>query len=256
MKPPHAPQNPAEPPDLCTPVHLNTEPGDHWPDEPVFFSLAGNGLFLCRNHRFFRSRAFAPNWPSELAPQEPFLQLTLPKIDRRYFELAVGFFYRVYRQHGSEAGVLLVWDEAKQRIRLVCPPQVATVSRLRSGYLLPVGLHYQIPDLKGGLLVGDIHSHADESAYASATDKADEHNRGAGLHVVVGRLRNLDSGRRPDVYADLVVDGTRFNLKPSLVVEGYRRPRVGVPKAWTDAVQVAEPGALDVSDHASAERAN
>ena len=36
-------------------------------------------------------------------------------------------------------------------------------------------------------LFGDIHSHVDEPAYASGTDKWDERYR-AGLHIVVGRL--------------------------------------------------------------------
>ncbi len=159
-------------------------------------------------------------------------------MSRALLERAVGFFHEVYRRHGSEAGLLLVWNEATGRTRLVCPQQRATVRR--STYdTYPLDLHYELPDLEtGDRLLGDLHSHADEPAYASATDKADEHVR-TGVHVVVGRLGDVDEGRRPQFHVDVVADGTRFSVRGlENVFEGYVAPDRGFPPAWLDCLQV------------------
>jgi hypothetical protein len=75
----------------------------------------------------------------------------------------------------------------------------------------------------------------DYSAYASTTDKADE-THAAGLHVVVGRI----SEEPPDIHVEAVVDGTRFELDASRVIEGYCCRRTDVPVKWIDRVNVKE----------------
>jgi hypothetical protein len=78
-----------------------------------------------------------------------------------------------------------------------------------------------------------IHSHASHGAYASATDRWDE-THWAGLHVVVGKV-----GREPpEIHVEAVVDGTRFPVRPDLVLAGYRRCRRKVPRDWIDRVKV------------------
>src|SRR5207245_2945076 len=114
---------------LVTPIYVKSDAAMPWPeDDKVFHVLTGSGLYLCRNHPFFRSCVPAPSWPSELAPQESFLDLHYPKIPRRRFEVVVGFFARIAELHGSEAAVLMVWDAPAKRLRLIAPEQVATVS--------------------------------------------------------------------------------------------------------------------------------
>jgi hypothetical protein len=223
---------------LVTPIYANTEDETGWPaDERVFYVLASNGLFLCRNHEHFRSCVPVNDFPSELLEQKTFLKLRYPKLPRRLLELIVGFFARIGELHGSEAGVLLAWDRNAERMRIVVPPQRATVSTTWRGSVYPIGLHYESPTNLPAhwTIIGDVHSHVDEPAYASGTDKYDEKHR-AGLHIVVGRLYR----EPPEFHIEAVVDGTRFEVPRNLVLEGYEKRRLGVPGEWLDRVVVED----------------
>src|SRR5439155_1382120 len=123
-------------------------------------------------------------------------------------------FARVAEMHGAEAGVLLAWDARARRLRVLVPEQRATVSQGWRGRRYPIGLHYETPnDLPRELtLLGDVHSHVDEPAYSSGTDRQDEAHR-PGLHIVVGRI----SEEPPEFHVEAVVDGTRFTVDPALV---------------------------------------
>ena len=228
---------PAGSADLMTPVYLKTQEDQHWPQDEVFYLLSGDGLFLCRNHPFFVSSVPAPQAPSELTEHAPFLKLRYPKIPQVLMEQAVGFFYEVYLRHRSEAGLLLVWDEERKQVKLVCPEQEALVSKsLFRTFAL--ALKYEIPELDGGLLLGDLHSHACEPAYASQLDQADERGRGAGIHIVVGRLDRVSAGRLPEVHIDAITDRVRFNVPAHMLIEGYRTPRMDFPPEWMEKVKV------------------
>ena len=239
--------------DVETPIYVKTGSEAPWPSDEVFFMLTGDGLFLCRNHEFFTSSVPAPNPPCDLEPHRGFLRLHYPKIPRKLMEQAVGFFHAVYKRYSSEAGLLLVWNPRQLQLRLLCPRQEATISRSWSG-TYPVGLHYEIPDLGEDLLIGDLHSHADEPAYASHTDKLDERNRGAGIHVVVGRLGEIDRGGQIDLHVDGVVDGTRFKVPHRLIIEDYRQPGANVPRRWMDRIWVTDCGTGSTDDPCRAAR--
>ena len=72
---------------LLTPVLLKTRADLPWPeDERIFYILGRDGLFLCRNHAFFRSCVPVERGPSELEVQEPFLAPRFPRIPRDVFE--------------------------------------------------------------------------------------------------------------------------------------------------------------------------
>jgi proteasome lid subunit RPN8/RPN11 len=216
---------------LVTPIHLKHDDMP-WPSDRVFYIVASNGLFRCRNHEFFTSCTQARDFPPELAEQGAFIKLRYPKIPRRIFELVIGFFARIYDLHGAEAIALLAWDRRKDRYRIIVPRQEATVRRGWSGTVNPVSVHYEPPIPAAELVpLGSVHSHANYFAYASATDRWDETYR-AGLHIVVGRLDR----ERPDVHVEAVVDGTRFPIRPESVLEGYRQRRRAVPQAWIDRV--------------------
>jgi hypothetical protein len=80
----------------------------------------------------------------------------------------------------------------------------------------------------GWRVVGSMHSHGAFRAYASTTDEDDEAELD-GLHVVVGDL----GGRSIGYAAAVVVDGVRFDLKPSRPSSGRdgssSRPTTGWP---------------------------
>lgn len=217
----------------------------HWTDGPMpwrddleaFYVLAGNGLYLCRNHEFYRSCTKARGFPGELEEASPFLEQHLPKVPQALMEQAVGFFSRVADEHGSEAGLFLVWNRATEAVELLVGPQTATVSQAWNGKVHAVGLHYDVPtDLPPELLVfGDVHCHVHGAAYASGTDVHDEVDK-PGLHVVVGRITT----EPPEVHAEIVVDGTRFRVDPLDVIEGYERRVEDVPQAWLEQVKVED----------------
>ncbi len=221
-----------------TPVLVKTSKDLRWPeDEPIFYILGRNGLYLCRNHEFFRSCVPARQGPSMLEEQTVLLIPHFPMIPRELFEQAVGFFEQVADLHCAEAAILLVWDRTARCVRLVVPEQTVTVHRGYNDYRYPIGVHYVPPTNlpPGWVSFGDIHSHVNFSAFASHTDVADE-KHAAGLHVVVGRIQE----EPPQIHVEAVVDGTRFKLEASHVIEDYCGRSTDVPPQWFEQLKVEE----------------
>ena len=223
-------------PALITPIYVKTTDDMPWPDHPVFYLLSADSLYLCRNHRHYRSCVPAPRWPTELAPHAASLVPRFPTIPRDQLEQICGFFSHLSDHHGAESIALLAWDESAQQVRTLVPRQIAAVSQSSSGHNFPIGVKYQFPrGLPADWVVFcDIHSHCEMAAYASQTDIDDEFSF-AGLHLVVGRLYQ----EPPQFHAEGVVDGARFSIEPDHVIEGYRH-RVSFPDEWLDQVVVTD----------------
>lgn len=221
---------------ITTPVLLKREATTPWDDAPLFYVLAGDGLFACRNNEFFESCAPARRWPSELAGQEPFLVPSFPKLAQRDLERMVAFFGELADEHGAEGMVLLYWDRVRRRVRLVVPPQVARVGRGLDGSW-PLSLRYETPTNLPSHWVpyGDAHSHAYQDAYCSGQDLDDE-AYSTGVHLVVGRLHR----ETPQFHVEALVDGTRFELDLIDVAEGFEARRPRAPRRWLDQVTVKE----------------
>jgi hypothetical protein len=222
-------------PSLVTPLYVKLKEDMPWPEDSVFYVLASDGLFLCRNFRFYRSCVPARGFPRELAKQRKFLRVRYPRVPRELLEQAVGFFAEVADRHNAEASVVLAVDTGTDRVHLLVPEQRATVYKSWYGNQYPVGVHYDLPSPlpEGWLIFGDIHSHVDGAAYASYTDKADERYR-AGLHIVVGRIRR----EPPEFHVEATVDGARFHVDPAYVLEGYEKRATEVDPGWHDKVEV------------------
>ncbi len=224
-------------PSLTMPLYVKSADNMPWPaDEKAFYLLSRDDLFLCRNNRWFSSSVPAPAFPSGLAEQRTFCRLHYPKLPRRLLEVAVGFFDRVHALYGSESALLLARDEQAERYRLICPKQTATVGYSSyDGSNYPIGLKYEVnaeipPHWS---VLGDLHCHGQESSYSSSVDRDDERHR-PGLHIVVGQIHC----EPPQFHVDFVVDGMRFKVEQSLVLEGYEKRRLTVPREWIDSVQV------------------
>lgn len=217
---------------LVTPIYVKTEKDPAWPQEKVFYLLSRDGLYLCRNHEFFRSCVPAPRWPSELEDHKTGLELNYPPIPTALVEQAVGFFYKAWRKLGGEACVLLAYNRTRKAVEIIVPQQVATVSRSQWADN-PIGLNYQMPkDLPPDVTVFcDIHSHCDMAAYASGTDEHDETHR-TGLHIVVGRIQH----EPPQFHAEAVADGKRFRVQTEALLSGYQKRRLDFPAAWMDRI--------------------
>ncbi len=227
--------------DLVTPIYHKTRPDMPWPEqETMFFLLAANGLWRCRNHEFFTSSVPARHWPAELYRHEASLELRHPKIPRSLLERIVGFCGTVAARHGAEAGALFTWRRSERVMSIVVPRQTATVSRARGGAVYPLSLHYEVPSKLGPntLLIGDVHSHAYDGAYSSQQDRRDEEYR-PGLHLVIGRL-NCEP---PEFHCEYVVDGMRFAVQPESILEGYVARRDDFPERWLRQVTIKTYGA-------------
>jgi PRTRC genetic system protein A len=211
---------------LETPVYLK-DSSFVWPEEDkIFYLLSRNGLFLCRNHPWFRSCVRCPEnrGPSELEPHTASFASRYPIIPQALLEQAVGFFLRVHQEHGWEAGLILVWNRTTHQMELVCPEQKNDWSTCQ----------YTIPALPPHLLIlGDLHSHGNMGAFASGTDTDDETNR-PGIHIVVGHITD----EIPSFHAEIVADSTRFRLDDlDQVMEEYQScDPAAVPPEWLQRV--------------------
>jgi proteasome lid subunit RPN8/RPN11 len=217
---------------------MKTHEGAAAPDDEEFYYLiAQTGLYVGRNTPLLRSLVPARQWPRELVAQQPFLKLRCPRITAELIERIVGFFWIIARRHGAEAAVLLALDEQQRRIVPIVPRQVSTVGRTYFGHRYPIRLQYDTPPLTRSRLkiIGDVHSHVFDAAYASSVDVSDEVHR-PGLHLVAGRV-NLDP---PDWHAEYVVDGTRFTVEPHAVMETerYGSRTTDVPARWFRRVRI------------------
>jgi hypothetical protein len=187
------------------------------------FVVARDGLYLRKQSLLGLSQTKVER-VAHLPAGKPFLDYRLPKLPSELMGQVVGFFRAVYDRQQTEALVLLLWQD--DHFELLVPRQTATSVSVRhklDSSSLPAGSR----------LVGTIHSHGAFSAFASATDEDDEADLD-GLHVVVGDLLR----RRPSFSAALVVDGYRFGVRQSQVLE---RPRTIVPPPdeWLARVKVA-----------------
>lgn len=216
------------------PIYLKTSDDMPRPTDPEFYLLTQTGPFLCRNHPFFLSDVPMRRPLRTLCEHQPRAVLRYPKLKTSTLETIVAFFSRVYELHCSEAVVLLIWDLTERRYRLLVPPQQASVWQSYHGKRSPQDVRYQVSVLPPGqLLVGDIHSHGNMSAYTSHQDARDEEHRD-GVHAVVGRLQE----EPPDFHVELAIDGHRFELEPSDFFEGYQSRRTYVPSLWLNQVKV------------------
>jgi hypothetical protein len=217
------------------PVYLKTADDMPRPREAEFFWITRSGTYLCRNHPFFQSDVPARRMPSSLASHRTVCRLKFPLLGVAALEHVVGFFDEVFRRHGSEAIVLVLWDLRRKRYRLCVPPQQATVWESQSGLPTPMDVSYQVSAAlpPQHLLIGDIHSHADMQAYSSGIDTHDERYRD-GIHAVVGRVDR----EPPEFHLEMSVDGCRFALQFGHFFQGYRARRRRFPKSWLEQVEI------------------
>lgn len=211
---------------LDVPVYIKAD-GDknEWPKDPFFYMLTKDGLFVCRNHKWFQSCAKAKQGPTGLGEQKEFVKVDYPLIPRVLIEKIVGFFHLIYEKHGWEAAVILCWNKLTQAMELVVPDQKCNSAACK----------YDLPKLPPHLVIlGDIHSHGSWSPDASFTDEEDEMHR-PGLHIVVGNINK----EPPALYCAMVADGVRFKIEPvkALFEDYHSRNTKDVPPEWIDKVK-------------------
>lgn len=189
------------------------------------FVVARDGLYLRKRSLLGLSQTKVDR-VDHLPVEEEYIEYALPKLPQDLMARVVGFFRAVYRMHRTEALVLLLWRGGSFDV-LVPRQKVGSASvrhELRDG---------DVPGRRR--VVGSIHSHGAFGAGASSVDEDDEAEFD-GLHVVVGDLDR----RRPSYSAAIAVDGHRFEVRPSVVLERPGR-LIEPPEEWLRRVKLLPP---------------
>ena len=192
-------------------------------DLPAFL-VAHDGLYLRKRSLLGVSQTRVTG-AEHLPPETEYVEYGLPKIGADQMARVVGFFRSIYRAQRTEALVLLLW--AGEGFDLFVPEQrvsPASVSHTLDEAELPAGSR----------VVGSIHSHGAFGPGASSVDEDDEAEFD-GLHVIVGGF-----DRRPSYSAAIAVDGRRFAVPVTAVLERPRR-LVEPPEAWCQRVKLLPP---------------
>ncbi|MDP3182221.1 MAG: hypothetical protein Q8M54_05315 [Desulfobaccales bacterium] len=183
------------------------------PDDPIYYLLARDGLFLVKRTQFFEAAVPAGGIPW-LKSQEPGVRLTAPPIPAVLLLQAVSFFKAVFKRYHSEAVALLAWREAPRAYELVIPHQT-----VGGGHC-----DYEVREFPAGLVrLGTIHSHAGLEAFHSERDEADERHED-GFHLTVG---NLDGDLT--MSCSVVVQGYRGQIPPEHLFSPYPIPWAKLP---------------------------
>ena len=193
------------------------------PDEPIYYLLTKDGLFLVKRTPFFEAAVPVVGIPW-LEPMAPGIKLTATDLLPADLLLqAVAFFRAVYSRYKSEAVALLAWREAGHTYELVIPHQT-----VGGGHC-----DYQVRDFPAGLIrLGTIHSHAGIEAFHSERDDSDERHED-GFHLTVG---NIDGDLT--LACSVVVQGFRGLIPPAQLFSPYPIPWAAAPPSEDWAAEV------------------
>jgi hypothetical protein len=207
-------------------LHLKTRAFSR-PSTPLYYLVAGNGVFLVKQSTLFTSITRAQRLAG-LERQSEALALRFPRLPRALLESAYGFFKAAYAKWRGEALVFLYYTPGEELFRLGIPRQFVSRRRCCGEWVTEGRMRYSALKRPPGFVkLGDIHSHGDRGAFFSSVDDRDDSEDG--LRIVMGRIH----GDRPEVCASFVSGGTRFRLRPEQVLEPFFVPRLP-PPSWLD----------------------
>ncbi len=217
------------------PVHLVPKPAQPeqrpaLPDDALCYLVGSDGVFKQVKNEFYSVRVRVGG-VAGLAEIGETATLRVPKLPLDLMRQVESFFAAAYKEHHSEAVVLLLANPTTQRWKIEVPPQWVR------------GLHvsYDLADLpeppEGFRRFGTIHSHAGAKAFHSGTDDADEASFD-GLHITIG---NVDQPVR-SYSARWMLAGKPFPVSLSEVVESMPLPEAN--PAWLAQVRADEPRSL------------
>ena len=177
------------------------------PQDDIFYIIGKNGIFLRK--KLGKIDAIIPvDQISVLGDVQPMAQYDLPPIPRELFAKVVAFFKEIYKEHHSEAIVLVHYNEETDHFKLQCPHQ--SVSHGGLDYIRTI-------TYPGYTKVCTIHSHAGMSAFHSGIDDKDEEDTD-GLHITVGHL-GWDEWEF-DLSVSVVFNGKRFMADAHTYIDG------------------------------------
>jgi PRTRC genetic system protein A len=175
------------------------------PTDDVCYIIAKDGIYLKKKLGVMESIAPVKEI-SILKSIQPTAKMNIKKIPAVEFGRIYEFFKAVYAAHQSEAVVLLFYNEAEKKYRIVPPHQKVT----SAGAEYDRGIV-----MEGFTMVGTVHSHANFSAFHSGTDVNDEMNFD-GLHITIGHV----ASDNPSITACIVANAHRVVVPPEDYASG------------------------------------
>lgn len=206
------------------------------PDLPYFF-LTKEGVYVYKQTVF--GPTFLPTDLKEAVKNLPsigtdykggLMTFTAPRVPLDIMNKAYSFFRKQYEKDGTEAEVLLLWNDDEQKYDLFVPTQRCSGTSVH--HIYDEG---EIPE--GYAVVGSMHSHCDMDSFHSGTDDHDEESAN-GLHVTIGHITSeLNGIPTPDFDAIVTNNKAKFKYDDiASVAEIDGLAIVDIPDDWFEAV--------------------
>ena len=174
------------------------------PEDDIFYIICKEGVYLKKRMGVMESMAPVQNI-SILESVQATARMHIVPIPGPLFAKVMSFFRAVYKEHRSEAIVLIFYNEKTDAYKIFPPYQKVNFGTVDYNKGI---------QLDGWQMIGTIHSHASMSAFHSGVDDDDEKNFD-GLHITIGD--NDDD--EPSISASIVANGSRFMIDPLDYVE-------------------------------------
>jgi PRTRC genetic system protein A len=178
------------------------------PDDDIMYIVCKEGVYLKKKLGIMESITPVTSI-SVLKSVEMTAQMHIKPIPGTQFAPVISFFKQVYTDHYGEAIVLLFYNEERKVYKIVPPAQKVSGA----------GVDYsRAMQIDGYTMIGDIHSHANMSAFHSGVDDKDEDSFD-GLHITIGNNRDAEVS----ISASIVSNGKRFIVDPEDYIDGIKR---------------------------------
>lgn len=184
------------------------------PNEGTYYLIASNGQWIHKDMPTMSGFVPVESVPvlDEIDSKKiEYVQSKMPKLPAKNTFQIKEFFGKIVEKFNAESVVILFYNADLKKWKLHVPEQ--TVSHGSISYE-KVGMTH-LPEMRGYVAVGTIHSHADFTAFHSGTDDKDEFYWD-GLHVTFGH-NNLEQF---SISASIVMNGRRVMVKAEDVLEG------------------------------------
>jgi PRTRC genetic system protein A len=170
------------------------------PDDDILYIVCKEGIYLKKKLGIMESITPVKNI-STLETVQMMATMHIKPIPAFQFAQVESFFREVYKEHHSEAIVLLFYNEERKVYKIVPPHQKVNGGSVDYNRAITID---------GFNMIGDIHSHANMSAFHSGVDDKDEESFD-GLHITIGNC----GSENVSISASIVSNAQRFIVEPS-----------------------------------------
>jgi hypothetical protein len=202
------------------------------------YVLGRDGLHLERCTGMYTSSVKVDGPIPFLEPHPQQCQLHCGPIPVEMLRQMVGFFQAAYEMHHGEAALVLLYYPETGQFAWHCPKQTIEMYSCWGRYYPEDSVQYDNPLTlpEGAVHFGDAHSHIGPPS-PSIVDHNDETHLD-GLHIIVGYINS----RIPKWHIDFCIDGHRFSVPPSVMLEAVpEAPFPDPPEEWMKEIHVVYP---------------